>query len=368
VLKQIVADKSGTPVEVNTDAGEDTGLVVATRPHKTLLSRTTYAINSTYGREMAQDGAYGAIPLVVHNGTDDVAWTMSEPVGTKWVDNSTDQFYAGTKSMLCDNPSVGAIMQVINNDGPGNNVAMTLTYVALTCWIYVDIDWVVGDSFSVYAHVDGALAGNAVLLEDYFDFESYDRWQYVNIPLTDLGIAASSIDAFRIECAARVGAKSPKFWIDKLQLEQPGAPIDFEITPRTGTWFRVKSFKTTWVDAISADNADSTMPQLSYDTILGVAPVAGYVYRRYVDGSDIPATEARITSLMDLLSLPYTNIIDAVSDGTNTMVTVETSYPESIEAILKHEDGDRMVFTLEDDFSGLLFFRISVIGTEEQRS
>ena len=86
-----------------------------------------------------------------------------------------------------------------------------------------------------------------------------------------------------------------------------------------------------------------------------------------VGGSDIPGTEARITSLMDLLSLPLTKIVDAVSDGTNTMVTIETSYPDSIENILKHEDGDRMVFTIEDDFSDLLYFRISVIGTEEQR-
>ena len=270
----------GDDVAVNKDTGEDRALVVATRPHKNLLSRTTYAINPTYGREMAQDGAYGAAPLVVHNGTDDVAWTMSEPVGTKWVADNTDRFYAGTKSMLCDNPSVGAIMQVENNNGPGDNIDMSAAYVALTCWINVDTDWVVGDSFSVYAHVDTNPVGNAVLLEDYFDFESYDHWQYVNIPLVDMGIGSTSIDSFRIECSARAGAKSPKFWIDKLQLEQPGAAIDFEILPNVGTWFNIKSFRTTWVDAYNADNENSTMPHLAYNQILGVTPVAGYVFRR----------------------------------------------------------------------------------------
>jgi len=61
MLKHILANKAGIPVEANTDPGEDTGLVVATRDHKTYTPKTVYFTNSTYGREMAQNGAYGDV-------------------------------------------------------------------------------------------------------------------------------------------------------------------------------------------------------------------------------------------------------------------------------------------------------------------
>ena len=175
MFKHFLADKAGTPVEVNEDAGEDVGLVVATRDHKTYIPKAGFFTNDTYGREMAQDAAFGAGELLIHDGTDTAAWTFSEPVGTKWVADSTDRAYDGTKALKCDNPNVGDIMQVINNVGPGDDIDMTGNYVALTMWINVDKDWAGGDSISVYAHVGGVLVGNAIYLEDYFNSGSYDN-------------------------------------------------------------------------------------------------------------------------------------------------------------------------------------------------
>ena len=364
----IVDTENGLEPAVDNNGGDEKrALVVATRPLKTHETRTAFAINTTYGREMAQNGLYGGVPLLIHNGTDDVAWTFSEPTGTKWEADSTDRVYADAKALKCDNPNVGDILQVINNVGPGNDIDMTASYVALTMWINVDKDWAGGDSFNIYAHIDGALAGNAVALEDYFDSSNHDTWQFINIPLTDMGIGSTSIDAFRIENMDREGGKSPEFYIDEMNLQASGESIDFEIEPEAGTWFHIKSFKTVFVDALSADNADSTMPNLSYDKILGMAPTTGYIFRRYTKGNADPEFEYRITSLLDLLSLPSTNIVDTVSDGTNTLVTVETVYPDESEFILKSEDLDRLVYTLEDNFSDLLYFRISVMGHVETR-
>lgn len=364
--KQILANMAGTPVEINEDAGEDTGLVVATREHKSYLTKTVFFTNPTYGREMAQDAAFGGTPVLVHDGTDTGAWTFSEPTGAKWEADSTDQYYADSKALKSANSNVGDVMQVINNVGPGTDIDMS-GYTAITMWIYVDSDWIVGDSVILYAYVDGGLVGNSVKLEDYFPFGTHDRWHYINIPLADLGIADISIDAFLIEINARAGAKSPTFFIDEWYIQQTGAPIDFMVEPDKGTWFHLKAFQTTIVDAVSADNADSTMLELSYDQLLDMTPTTGYVYKRYTEGNTDPIFEARVTSLLDLLSFPYSKINNSISDGTNTLITIENVYPTGMDFILKAEDLDRLVFTLEDNFSELLFFRICAQGFVEQR-
>ena len=366
-IKTYITDtESGLePAVDNCSGDEKRALVVATRPLKTYGAKVAFAINPTYGMEMAQNGLFGGTALAIHDGTDSVAWTFSEPTGTKWEADSTDRAYAGTKALKCDNPNVGDVLQVINNLGPGNDIDLTGNYVGITMWINVDKDWAGGDSIEIYAHLDGALAGNAVALEDYFAYDSYDTWQFISIPLSDMGLTTSSIDAFRIENISREGGKSPEFYIDEWEMQESGEAIDFEITPDDGTWFHIKSFQTTFVDAYSADNDDSTVPNLAYNQILGMTPTVGYLFRRYSE--EVIQREARIKCLMDLLSLPTTQIADVVSDGTNTMVTIENTYPESVDFVLKSEDDDKIVYTLEDNFSQLLYFRISAIGYTEER-
>lgn len=349
------------------DGDEENALVVATRPLKTFATKTVFFTNPTYGREMAQDGAFGAGALLIHDGTDTVAWTMSEPVGTKWVADSTDRFFADAKSLKDDNSNIGDIVQVINNVGPGNDIDMTGNYVATTFWINVDVDWLAGDSILLYAHLNGVLVGNTVNIQDYFDFDDFDIWHFVNIPLADLGIESSSIDAFRIEIASRAGAKSPKFYIDEWYLQASGTPIAFTVEPDLGTWFHVKNFQAVFVDAYNADNADSTMPHLSYNKFLGMTGTAGYIFKLFQEGKTDPAIEARVTNLMDAMSFSFTEINTVVSDGTNTMMVLTSTLTEETKFILKSEDADKMTVTLEDKFDDLLFFRISVTGFVEQR-
>jgi hypothetical protein len=349
------------------DHEEDNALVVATRPLKTFTTHTTFFLNDTYGREMAQNGAFGGTPLLLHDGVDTAAWTFSQVAGAKWTADSTDRYYADAASMKCNNPSVGDIMQIINNVGPGNNIDMTGNYVALTFWINVDSYWLGGDSISLYAFVDGSQVGNKVNLEDYFPWSDYDEWHFVNIPLTDMGIESSSIDAFRIENETREGGLSPIFYIDEWYLQETGAAIIYTVEPDKGTWFYIKTFHTTFVDAYNADNADSTMPHLSYNKILGMDVTAGYVLRQYIGEGDTPTGEDRVTSLMDLLSYPYATISNNISDGTNTLITIENSYPEMLHLVLKSENLDKLTFTIEDNFGDLLYFRVSVTGYVEQR-
>ncbi len=438
--KFVPSDKSGKDVAVNDDTGEDRGLVVATRPHKTFETKTMFFTNPTYGREMAQNGAYSSIKWVLHDGTDTATpmesgtadtntefhviqaaqnfdetcsvgmtvhqtddplygtitsvdsatdldcgaddpcplgseafviapkWTFSEPVGTKWVEDSGDVAHANSKSIKCDNATVGDIMQLANvnaHDVPMG--AACVNFPAISMWIYVDKDWKDGDYVSLYAMQDAAQVGDRVYLEDYFDYSTYKEWQYINIPTTDMGLSGESIDAIRFENEGREGGKSPKFYLDEITLQTSGTPLDFTVEPDAGTWFIIKEFQTTFVDNVSADNADSTMHQLSYDQLLGVTPTTGYIYKRYSGGESNPASEFRITSLMDLLSLPSAVITNTVSDGTDTMITVGNIYPDGMGYTLKSEDLDRLVFTVDDDLSGLYYMRICVRGYTEQR-
>jgi hypothetical protein len=366
-LKINITDPGSGMQAAVVDHEEDNALVVATRPLKTFTARTTFFLNDIYGREMAQNGAFSGTPLLLHDGVDTVAWTFSQVAGAKWTADSTDRYYADAASMKCNNPSVNDIMQIINNVGPGNNIDMTGNYVALTFWINVDSYWLGGDSISLYAFVDGAQVGNKVYLEDHFSWSDYDTWHFVSIPLSDLGIESSSIDAFRIENEAREGGLSPVFYIDEWYLQESGAPIVFTVEPEKGTWYYVSVFHTTFVDAYNADNENSTMPHLSYNKILDMTPTAGYVLRRYAGGGDTPTGEDRVTNLMDLLSYPFSTISNHISDGTNTLITIENNYPEKLHLVLKSEDLDRLTFTIEDNFSDLLFFRVSVTGYVEQR-
>ena len=362
--KYILANKAGLPVEVNEDSGEDVGLVVATRPHKTFTARTVFATNPTYGSKMNQDAAYGGTPVLVHDGTDTAAWDFSEPVGSKWVADDTAHFYADAKALTFDNGIIGSILQVINNVGPGTDIDMS-GYVAVTMWIYVGSNWEMGDSFSLYAHQDGVMVGNKVYLGNYFDYNDHNVWQFINIPLEDMGIEALSIDAFRIENEARGGAVSPEFWIDEWYIQQTGASLEYTVAPTVGTWFYIEAIQITFVDAYSADNADSTMPHLSYEKILGMTPTTGYVLRTTEAG--VTLSEVRFISLLDILSYPFTTITNHVSDGTNTLITITKKYPEQNSLILKSEDDVKLVFTIEDNFSQLLAFRISVQGGESLR-
>ena len=328
----------------------------------TVTSTTDAAVTAVLDADLTCDG--DPCPLGNEAYTVGPAWTYSEVVGSAWVEDSTAQFHAGSKSILSNNNNVGDIMQFINVNG--EDVDMS-NFAAITMWIYVDADWIVSDSVSLYAHVDGAVAGNAVYLEDYFPFTTYDQWHYINIPLSDMGIDALSIDAIRFEIDSRSGPKSPVFYLDEITLQASGAAIDYTVEPDLGTWFHVKAFRTTFVDVHDDERANATTANLAYNQILTMTPVEGYIYKRYTKGNDDPEFEARITSLMDLLSFPYSKIVNKVSDGTNTMMTIESVYPAGMEFVLRAEDLDRLVFSIEDDFSQLLFFRISVQGYVETR-
>ena len=73
------------------------------------------------------------------------------------------------------------------------------------------------------------------------------------------------------------------------------------------------------------------------------------------------------TVIVNLLSLPYSRISNHISDGTNTLITIENSYPPDMRFTLKAEALDKIVYTVDDTMDDLLYFRISCQGYSEAR-
>ncbi len=363
-LKTIIqCPKSGLSAEV-VDHAETNALAVATRPLKTYENTIRFFLNDDYGADMNVNAATGGTPDKIHDGTDSVLWTASDIVGGgKTTFDSTDQNHtaAGTKSIKVDNSPVNDIFQIAK----GSDIDLT-GYVSLSMWVYVDKDWKGNDSVSVYGwDTDTATPlGNEVYLEDYFAYDTYDVWQKILIPLTDMSLESlTTLDAIRFKQEAKEGAKAPKYYLDDIQFEQTGTPIEFTLKPDKQTWLIVDEFTISVADAFAGTLLNGTMPAIPYDAFLGVSLTVGITYQR-TQGGDVQFSQ-QVINLLDFMQLAGTEVVGTGSDGTNTWMTMRARHIEPI--VLKAETLDKLKFTVNDDMSGLLRFRISAGCKVEDR-
>lgn len=329
-------------------------LVVSSVPYREFENELLFFSNDEEGTDMSVDAGFSGTPEKIHDGIDSVLWTATDIIGGgKTTFNSTDFAHTGTHSIKADNVPVGDVYQL----GKGSGVTMS-NYKALTAWVYVDKDWLLLDSVSIYGwdNVVNQQVGLTVLLEDYFSYGSYDVWHKIVIPLGDFGDLAEStiVDAFRIRQVAASG-KAPKYYLDDVQLEETGEPVTYTIRPSNGTWLLVYEFKFSF--ASLGDGA------LSYDKILNTTLISGLAYKREING--VVIFTSTIISLIDLLQIAGTEISSTGNDGTNMWVTVRATHSEPL--VLKSEDEDKLSFTVTDDMSGLLHFKISAACRLERR-
>ena len=363
IKSHITDPATGIKAEV-VDGEEKNALVVATRPLKTFENNIVFFTNNLFGADMNVNASTGGTPSKVHDGTDSALWTATDIVGGgKSTFDSTDQNHtaAGAKSVKVDNAPVNDVFQF----DKGSDLDCT-AFVGLTMWIYVDKDWKAGDSIEVYGwDTDlNSQIGNAVGLESYFDWSTFDEWHKVSIPLTDFGALAAStaLDALRVKQSAAEG-KAPKYYLDDIQFEETGAEVKFVVKADKGTWLHVDEFAVSMADEIPGTLADATMGYLPYNRFLGVTLIVGMNYKRVQNGK-ILFTQTTQT-LMDFMQLPGTSIAGSGSDGTNTWITLRSQHLEPL--LLKSEDDDELSFTVLDDLSGLLHLRISAGGRVEKR-
>lgn len=276
-------------------------------------------VNPEFGEAMNQDGRFGGVPIVIHDGTDSVAWTATNIVGTKMTPDSTDAPITGAKSVKIDNASLLDVWEFDN----GSNQVLS-GHVAFSLHANVLNNWTVDDNIQIYGW-DGSEVGNRVDLGVYFDQFLFGVTQAIIIPLSDMGLSAETITGLRMQLVSKSMGRSPTLYIDDFQLEQSVASSVFEAASPVPTLpWSVLTIIITLTDDIPATLVDNSALALSENKILDIASLAnGIIISHIVNGS--PAFQAPVHNLADMLAGGF-SISNSIGDGGNTLITLSITF------------------------------------------
>lgn len=313
--------------------------------------------NTTFGFDLNQNGAFGGTPEGIHNGTDSALWTASALSGT-WNFASTAQAKSGTKSI--DATATTKDREALFEDATSTNMA---NYLALTGWVYITA-WAENGSnnVSVRARLNGVDVGNAVNLSDYINKGTFNIWQKFAVPKADFGLSTQTIDELVVKTLANPSATPPDYYLDDIQWEQNGGAIVFEINPTTGTVFSViniiflgvATFDSRTATPINANN-------ISYNKFFGQTKLtSGLVATTTLN--NVTTFAGVFLQNADFMLIPYTDITSG-GDGTTTWYRYQTRFDKPIK--LDSTTGDNLRFIINDDLSGMAYFRIFSNGVSE---
>ncbi len=357
MLKQAIANSNGVTAAMNTENGEDVGLVVATRPHRLYTSRTMFFTDENGDVDMADAASYGDTPEMVHDGIDNIYWTGSVKKGV-WVFDDTGTIPDHTPDDTGDRCIDGT------NTGKDGEIDLThptsvdlSSYAAITGWIYIT-GWQTGKNLELKCRITGGNIGNKVNVNNYISIGLQDVWQQFQIPLADLGLLGSTIDVIRIK--NKVNAN--KFYLDDIQIEETGTAFKlYTLRPDAGTNLHITKVSTTYVAALDMDHADATTLFLSYDKIVGVTLANGWLYQRVQNGIVV---HSQVVKSLHEMSYTGSTLGPVICDGVNTMLTVEYTYP--VPEVLKSENLDLLRVQMQDsNMSDFISMRMSVLGFQE---
>ena len=175
------------------------------------------------------------------------------------------------------------------------------------------------------------------------------------------GLVNETIDSFRFQVENIQGNK-PKWYMDEFNIQETGTPIEYFARSVIDERFVATGFRFNMADALAGTVANGTMPGLSYDQILGVSALTnGILVQRFTNGE--VSFSATLRQLSDFMSNGG-NLINQMSDGTNTFITIDTQFP--LPLIIEGSPTLNFVcITISDDLSGLLLFNSSILGAIE---
>ena len=178
-----------------------------------------------------------------------------------------------------------------------------------------------------------------------------------------MGLTSGTIDAFRMELAGKDGS-GPVVYLDDLQVEETGTSARFDITPPEGTRYLVTKFRYIVTDAYAGTVINGTMPGLAYDQLLGEPALPnGIVFTLEQEGESIGRA---IVSTLGDAAQAGAEIINHMSDGTNTSITILREFVDPI--VLSSRNNDRIAVTISDDLTGLISLTAIATGATEQET
>ena len=345
IRSEIYDGRNGLTAEISKENGDPAGMVVYTRPIHTLDSTVKFATNELFGFNLNQNAEFSGTPLGVHNGTDNSYWTASALSGS-WVFDSTDQAKDGTKS-------IDATGTTNNNEALLSNSLTDLgDYTALTGWIYVE-QWSDRGSLKeieLEFRNNGSLVGNSINISTYINEFDLGVWQKFTIPLLDFSASSEDVNQMRVRTRDQGGGPPPDYYLDLIQLEESGKPIDFSVLPDSQYGF-IDSITVVIASNSGSDVLNGTMNGLSYDSFMGVTLTNGITVRSVRNG--IEKFTSTIKTIGDLLQGQV--ITNSCSDGTNTFVTTSIKFDPPLPFNKKTQDS--FTVTVNDDLSDLLRLR-----------
>lgn len=197
-------------------------------------------------------------------------------------------------------------------------------------------------------------------LDDYFDTTDFTEQNFV-IPKVDFNFASTIVNGMTI-LIGRSGGTKPTIKFDSLQWEKSGSPIEFRVNKSPGLDYYVHALRFSFADNIAGTVASGTMPGLAYNQILGLAALSNGITFRRVQESVVNFS-ATLKQLSDFLRIGSV-VSNAVSDGTNTFVSVDVPFFEPI-ILQGPPSSNYLSLSIADDLSGLLLFNAIARGVDK---
>lgn len=335
------------------EASEFGELWVATRPRIDFTPEARSFVNDTFGADLAQSVSFSGVPIGMYDGGDNVYWTPTTIIGNagSFIEQSTTQAFNGLYS-LSGVPSRNNNTLLLSAAAPFTRT----NYTAVTGAVFIT-GWSTRGTKGVgfQFRIGGVAQGVELDLGNYIDTTLFNTWQTFAINLTDFGIVGSpTSDEFTIRTIDIGRGPPPNYYLDVLQIEETGAPIEYRMAPDVGETFHVKEIR-----LILADNVTGG---LSYDKFMGANKLANGLSLQVVQDGVVTYSQ-NITDAFDLILNDY-HVIDNLDDGVNTAVTFELSYDQPL--IIKGAVAQNyMCLIVNDDLSSLLEFRAVAEGYRE---
>lgn len=299
-------------------------------------------INDDFGTAMNQNVVFGGTPeLIFDGGSGGTEWAGSG--GSRWdfADAGEVTLFNGTNNSQALFEDAGTID--------------SSAYAALSGKVNLEIYSPATQDIFFQFRVSGVPLGVPVSMNAYIDTGNFAEQSFV-IPLTDFGLAGATVDEFTMT-VSRSGGNRPRIAFDDFNIQETGAPLVYTIRVPATEVYLVEQINFLFVDnitgitAVSGATENATVPNLSYNKLLGVNQLTnGILFKRTQNGREV--INLTMKDLADFLS--FSIILDHVSDGTNTLLTMSVMLDPPI--LLDGKTNDTLSLTINDDLSGLIKF------------
>jgi len=313
------------------------GAVVFTEPLLDFIPKLSPFLNDQFGAAMNQDVSFGGTPeLIFNGGSGGTEWTGSAISGT-W--NFAD---AGKVTITAASDGDAALFEDAGTIDMSN-------FTAVTGKVDLDTYDPTRNTILVQFGLAGGLLGNNVNLNDFIDTGNFLEQNFV-LTKSDLGLTSDIVDEMTLTIT-RTGGPAPTIKFDDFQIEETGDPLVFKTSAGVGNRYRVSHIRMMIIDNIASTLASSTMPNFSYNTLLGVSALANGIVLQGVHGGVVDFS-LTFKQLSDFIFVGF-DIVDNFSDGTNTVLTLELALEQPI-VLEGGSDNDFLSLTVNDDLSDLV--------------